>query len=103
MTRINPTTGLKYLRVETEENRIDVADRMKRMAVRGFIGAEPITKIFKVILSICHPNKTKNGRIKTIHPNTREQFFRNSNLVSTQNLLQSINCDQEIQPTSPRA
>ena len=54
---------------------------MKRAAVNGFIAAEPIAKLFKRALSNSHPSKTKNGRIKTIQPNIREQFFKNSTLL----------------------
>jgi len=87
VTRISPTIGLRYILLKKEENRIVVAERMKRMAVRGFIGADPIAKLFNVVLSICHPSKTINGTIKTIHPSILEPPLRNSILVFTQNLF----------------
>jgi hypothetical protein len=80
------------MRVETDENKKDAADKIKKTAVNGFMGTDPMTRFFKVILSICHPNKTKSGMIKTVQPNILEQFFRNSTLDFTPNLL----------PTSPR-
>jgi len=100
VTRINPIIGLNSIRLNNGENRIDVADRMKRIAVSGFIEADPIARLFNVALSVCHPSKTKNGMIKTIHPKALEQYFRNLTLVFTLNLLQSIMGDREILPTS---
>ncbi len=64
------------IREEGEENNIETADKMKSMAVIGFIGAVPITNCFMTILSICHPSRTKHGTIKTIHPSVLEQFLR---------------------------
>lgn len=71
------------MRVVTDENKKDVADKIKKTAVSGFMGTDPMNKFFKAILSISHPSKTKNGVTKTIHPNIVEQRFRNSTLVFT--------------------
>jgi len=70
-----------------EENNNEPADRMKSEPVMGFIGADPMTKCFRISLSVNHPSKTKKGTTKTTHPNTLEQFLSKIILVFTSLLI----------------
>jgi len=75
---------MERIRDEGEETNSSPAERMKSNAVIGFIGADPIARLFILSLSISHPNKTKKGIAKAIHPNTIEQFLMKLILASIQ-------------------